>query len=171
MIYHQIEESRNIIKEIDENIAKQEKIKHAMTDTLVREIRSICMPLSSKMLRAAWDEQGKKTKKERPMFEFVKSEILTRFFAGVKSARLKQIVANGYEHYGYSFNVDVDGVTLAIFVPNVKKIDANNLNYSRDGMYAVLRQMDAVRWETLAESYREEKILDAIREFLESMNK
>lgn len=166
MIYRQIEETRSIIKDIESSIAKQEKIKNSMLDTLVQEIRSICTPFSSKMLHAAWVEQDKKTKKERPMFEFVKSEILTRFFTGVKNVKLKQIIADGREHYGYSFRMDIDGVLLDVFVPDITSIRTDNLNYARYGMYAVLRKTDSVRWETLAASYQEEEIRDAIKKWL-----
>lgn len=166
-IEHQYEMAKvlAIKKELENEIAKNQTIIDSLNDTIIKHIHAINLPLNSKMLRAAFHQQNEKKKSDRPMYEFVKNEVIDRFFKGNKEAKLLSIRQVGLDEYAYNFEFKFKNINFEIQYPCVEKINKENVSYAGYGTYDLLFEEKKSCWTLLKSSYDEDEIADKIEEF------
>ena len=166
-IDHQYEMAKvlAIKKELENEITKNQTIINSLDDTIIKHIHAINLPLSSKMLRAAFHQQKEKKKSDRPMYEFVRSEVIDRFFKGNKEAKLIEIRQVGYDEYAYNFKFKYKDINFEIQYPCVEKINKDNVSYAGYGTYDLLFEENKNCWTLLKSSYDEDEIAGKIEEF------
>lgn len=166
-----IKEYLAYIKEQEYLIRKSETIKNSLTESLADEVKNIYPLFSDKMMREAWHQQNEKKKADRPMYEFVKNDLLGNFFPDKKKAKLKEIIQQGYTGYAYGFFVDYKGVSFELCIPVTSKADSENVSAMEYGKYKLLYKRDATVWCTVISSYYISEIARAIVEFVDEQNK
>ena len=166
-IIHNIERYKNVISTQRQEIADKELMIDSLTESLVREVKNLYIPYSDKMLHAAWTEQKKETKAERSTYEFIKKDIITRFFNGNKNAKLTEIVVEGYDSRKYNFHFTYHKIKFDIGIPNVKVVGKDNLSSVNYGKYSVHYESHPSCWNYIIYSYEDEEIAKAIAEFVE----
>ena len=162
-IFEKIETSKTLIKKTQSEIDEKQIIIDSLTDSLVRQVKSVVLPYIGNMLQTAWQEQDKE---EKNTYKFIKKDVIERFFNGDKKAKLEKIVPCGYEHYEYNFYFTYHKIKFAISIPNVRAANSKNLYHMRYGAYSVLYEHKPSVWHTICTSYKEEDIAKAIQEFV-----
>lgn len=179
MMQLDIEESVNIFKSIEtykELIAKKETeieeletIKDSLTDSLIKRVRSIFIPYSSKMLSETHQQSGNKKKSERPMYEFMKKELITKLFSEdkQKDVKLEGVTGLLYDFCVYYFTFTYKGLKIKLTIPNVKVASKENLHYMWYGQYQLHYERRPSVWHCITSSYKLEDIAKALEEFIE----
>lgn len=167
-IAHNIERYKDVIRKEKQEITDKELIVDSLTESLVKEVKRIVLPYSEKMLFKSWEEQKKKTKAERSTYEFIKQDMIERFFHGDKNAKLEEVISVGYESRQYNFYFTYHGIHLEIAVPNLKVVDKENVIDVHYGQYAVYYKSKPSHWDLIICSYDEEEIARAIEEFVDT---
>lgn len=152
--------------EIESEISKKEILKNLVDDEIVRCVRSIITPLSEQMLKTAANQQNNKKKSERPMYEFVKNEMVDRFFKGNKDAKLTKIISYGYDTRAFTFYFKFKGITFDIRYPVTKNASKDNIDSIRYGQYMLSYEESHSCYRIITSSYEEEEIANAIEEFV-----
>lgn len=167
--YRRIDNYKELIKEQKTEIQKRETIIDSLEQSMVREIKSIVIPYSSKMLHIAWCQQHKPTKAERAMFEFVKDDLLERIFEKdeIKKVKFEDIIPLNYEHCVYSFRFKYKGITFEVSIPNVSVASKDNVSSMKYGMYALCYEKKPSYWDSIIESYNMDDIAKVIHDFVE----
>ena len=162
-----IEELRNIISKIEDEIKERQFILESLNASLVRSVRSIIIPftLTKNTLKEACSQQNEKKKADRPAYEFVKEQILRRFFHSKKDVKLKSIVQVGWEGYAYDFRFEYKGYTFELSIPNIYVAQEKNIYYMRYGMYNLYYEEKPSVWSSIALSYKEQDIVDGFDNF------
>lgn len=166
-IFTEIETYKDLIKEQEEEIAKREKIKESLTDSLAKQIRKIELPYSDKMLHNAFFQQSKENKSDRSMYEFIKEDLFKRLFSNVrKGVKLEKIMQCGYDSYAYSFIFKYEDIIFELSIPNTSAATTKNLRYMWYGKYRLNYEKKPNVWDYIADSYNLDDIAKAIEEFI-----
>ena len=156
----------NAIEMQEYEIDQHTLIKKSLTDSLVREVRSLILPYNSNMLDEAWIQQNKKKKAERPMFEFVKNDIFERLNL-VKKAKFDKIVLLGvYKTYGYSFYFTYEKIHFELRIPNVSVANVDNIEHMHYGQYSLHYEDKPSLWRYIDYSYNLDNIAKALDDFI-----
>lgn len=167
-IMTKIEANVDLCNEIKQEIYKKEMIADSLTDTILRLVQSIWLPLTSGILEKAWHQQSEKKKSDRREYEFVKEEMIQRFFNGnKKEVSLDKIVNCGYDTYAYNLYFKYHKIVFQIVYPCPNNIIKDEyLTYTDYGKY-ILRYEDKDKcWDWITSSYKEEDITKAIEDFI-----
>lgn len=160
-------ELRELISKIEDEVKEKQFILESLNDSLVRSVRSIIIPfaLTKNTLREACSQQNEKKKADRPTYEFVKEQILRRFFRGNKDVKLKSIVQVGWEGYTYEFQFEYKGYTFELGIPNIYVAQEKNIYYMNYGMYSLRYEEKPSVWSGIAFSYKGQDIADGFDNF------
>lgn len=168
----EIDKYRNLINKEKEIISDHEIIIGSLTESLVREVKNICMPYSEKMMNGAWEQHKLTNKSEKKMFLFMEEDLIERLFdeSERKYVSLEKIMKCGQDDHAYIFKFKYENETkhinFELDIPNVKKARKENLDYMNYGKYRFLYEKKFCYWSIIKESYDLDEIADAIREFL-----
>lgn len=167
-IYSKIKETISIRTEIRDEIYKKQIIEKSLINTLLEQIQSIVMPLGINILTKAFTQQNEKKKKDRATWEFVKDDIVDRFFNNnKKEVKFEKLVSCGLNTYAYEFIIKFHGITFGVQYPCPKNIiNEDDLFHSDYGKYILTYQEDKLVWDRLESSYYEEDIAMAIKKFI-----
>lgn len=166
----------NIYKYLDliakqkKEIEEREMVKNSLTDSLVTEIRKLIVPYTGSMLREAWLKQNEKKKADRPMFEFMKNDLIERLFEG-KKVKLDRIIMSGQGGDAYCFYFTCEKVCFEVKIPNLYTINSYNLENMSYGQYGLYFEEHPSVWVHIKYSYHLEDIAEAIDEFLNERRK
>lgn len=168
-IYSGIERYKKLIQKQEDEIAEKQIIIDSLTASLVREIRSITIPYSDKMMNAAWNQQRKATKEERRMYEFIEEDLIQRLFEESERDKVKltNIIPVNYDHCVYNFWFEYNGITFELGIPNVKRANNDNIDHMHYGEYILRYEKSPNFWDSITSSYRLDDIAVAIKEFCE----
>lgn len=152
-------------------ITEAEIIKDSLIDSMVRYVRELPIPYNGEMLEAAWKQQNGKKKADRPMYEFIKKDLITILFSGRK-VKLDSIVTSGmYVPWAYNFFFICEGVEFAVKIPNVNEINRNNIKRTSYGSYTLAYTSTPSIYSYITKSYNLKDIAAAIDEFLNNREK
>ena len=166
-VFTKIENYKNLIKKQKDEIAEREIIINSLNNSLVRYVKSIIIPYSNKMLYSAWKQQNKENKEDKSMYDFIKKDLIERFFNGDKKAKLVDIIACGYENYAYNFEFNYYDIKFEIQIPNVVNVTQDSLSLTNYGKYILRYECKPSCWDLIVSSYSEDDIANAIKEFVE----
>ena len=164
-----IKQHREIYNKLVTEIAEKEIIRDSILDSLVRDVKGLFIPYSSKMLHEAFYQQHKEEKADREMYEFLKKDLIENLFNKEDKAKLKQIVGRGYEGYSYGFEFQVGKHVLEVRIPDISKVTKKNVFDTNCGQYELSRKIgDSCCWKRMTSSYDLDEIARTIRNYLDA---
>ena len=159
-----------MITEQEEEIKKREVIKDSLTSSLVANVKAVVLPYTDKMLQEASNQQSKKKKSEREMYEFVTTDLMKRLF-GESEVKVNKIICRGYDINSYGFYFDYKGTSFELRVPNTKNARKDNLQEMWYGEYQLYYAVHSGYWKCVGHSYKLEDIAKAIQDFVKGEEK
>lgn len=170
-IYKAIKSYKSLIAKKEAEIKELEMIKDSLTDSLVKKVRSIVLLYSSKMLDEVHRQSGNKKKSERPMYEFMKKDLITRLFSEdrQKDVNLESVTGLLYDFCVYFFTFTYKDLKIQLTIPNVKVANKDNLRHMWYGEYQLSYERKSGIWHHITTSYKLEDIAKALEEFLNGM--
>lgn len=164
-----IKRYRRLIKEHRDKISDLEEIVRSLEESLVREIKTVEIPYSSKMLYKAWGGRDD----ENDMRSFIWEDLLERLFPEKerKNVSFNGIIASGYDGYAYLFQFSFKGISFELAIPDVKKATVENYAHMRYGMYLLSHEKSSSYWVSITESYDLDDISKAIMDFVKEGDK
>ena len=120
------------------------------------------------MLDETHRQSGNKKKSERPMYEFMKKDLITKLFSEdrQKDVKLESVTGLLYEYCVYYFTFTYKGLKIKLTIPNVRVANKENLSSMHYGQYYVSYEKSNSLWNGIAASYKLEDIAKAIEEFV-----
>lgn len=167
--YSKIKNFRELINKKESEIDELTTIKTSLTESMIREIKSliILIPYSNKMLNEAFFQQKEKKKSDRPMYEFIKNDLIERLF---KEEDRKQVKLESITDYCFSavyqFLFSYKGHEFRVGIPNINNVNIGNFENMRYGQYTLYHQDTEHSYTWITESYHLEDIADAIEKFV-----
>ena len=144
-----------------------EMVIDAIESKMVRTIRKMFVPWTGEKLEQAHRQQGEKLKKDRPVYEGIKSNFQAWIFEveDQKKVKLLQIIPCGYEHYVFNLIFTFEGFKFQLKVPNVSVCNADNIERMDYGQYSLLYEVKG-HWRYIDTSYNLDDISESIYEFV-----
>lgn len=163
-----IQRALSLVNKYKDEIGERQLLIDALEDQMTDLINSICPIVSEKMMSAAFYQQHKEKKADRPMYEAVKDILIENFFekCARQCVKLKQITHGGYDGYYYSFEFMVYSYYLSLRIPSNGNITKKNLGNCSYGQYALYHDDNGIL-KCLKKSYDVKEIADAVDKFLD----
>ena len=123
--------------------------------------------LIEKVFHEARGQIEKKKKKEREQLTVIEDFVRDDFFNSNKSFKLTNIISGGYDSYYWQVQFEGYGYKLAIVIPNMNRINVNNIKSAYDGMFVFEIQESEHCWSVKKKSYKIEDVAEYIKEYFE----
>lgn len=116
-------------------------------------------------IKEAQKEIYEKKKGKKVNLDYLNSKIQEELFSNKYEIKIKDIITQGYDGYGYSFRFTIEDNTYALDIPIRRRLTANNFEYAYEGQIAFLRQSSPSCWEVVARDYENDKLAEKIKEY------
>lgn len=117
-------------------VEKEEYVKKLLLEDYAKQIRAHRSRYDLVgIFSEAQKEIGAKLKKDRPNLETIKRFIMKDFLNNDKNFKLTEIISLGYECYGWQIEFKGYGKRIAIEIPMVSRITAENIKCANYGMF------------------------------------
>ena len=164
--YSNVEYVKKLYEEQQEKVKKAQYIEGVLLEDYVENVRSVpnLYDHISEFFEKAQKEIGNKKKADRKNLEFITEKISDDFFNGNK-IKIKEILCNGFEGYGWSIKFDFCDTELELVIPIRKRIKKENFNYAHYGKFVLFIKENSVCWNALCSSYKTEDIAKFLSDF------
>lgn len=165
--YRNIKKYRNMIDKRNDEIDEMQTVVESLTDSLVKEVKRVSLPYSSKMLQNAYIQQGTE---DISMYTFVTEDLKERLFNKEerKLVNFKNILRHGYDFRAYDFYFEYKGFSFVLKIPNVKNANENNLWEIQYGEYQLYHEIELNYLRRITHSYDLDCIADYINSYVNS---
>lgn len=155
--------------------AKQEEyMRNLLFADYVRKVKNHVSryDLIEKVFLEARGQIGKKKKKEREQLTIIEDFVRDDFLNSDKSFKLTNIVSGGYDSYYWQVQFEGYGQKFAVVIPNMNRINVNNIKSAHEGMFIFEIQESEHCWSIKKTSYKIEDVAEYIKEYfqLDKMN-
>lgn len=170
---------KNVIAEIEyvkglydaqvNKVQQEEYMKNLLFADYVRKIRNNRSRYDyiEDVFKKATSQIGKKKKKEREQLDIIEHFVKEDFLKKGYLFELTNIISGGYESYYWNVEFEGFGQTFCISIPNMNSIDASNIGYAHDGMFAFIAKESDCCWSVKKSSYRIEDVAEYINDYFE----
>lgn len=156
-------------------VKQEEYMRDLLFADYVRKVKShiSSYDLMEKVFFDAHGQVGKKKKKEREQLTIIEDFVRNDFLNGNKSFKLTNIISGGYDSYYWQVQFEGYGQKFAIVIPNMNRINVNNIKSAYNGMFVFEIQEAEHCWSVKKMSYKIEDIAKYIMEYfqLDKVNK
>jgi hypothetical protein len=121
--------------------------------------------LIEKVFHEAHGQIGKKKKKEREQLTVIEDFVRDDFLNNDKNFKLTNIVSGGYDSYYWQVHFEGWGQKFAIVIPNMNRINVNNIKSAYDGMFVFEIQESEHCWSVKKMSYKIEDVAEYIKSY------
>jgi len=166
---NEMDELKRLLIKKDKEKKELETIIDAIESKIVGKVRGMYIPWSGEKLELALKQQNEKIKKDRPVYESIKSNFQAWLFEpeDQKKVKLTKIMSYGYGHEIYNLIFTFEGIKFELKVPNVSVCCKGNIADMNHGQYALLWEVNDSHWQYIDVSYDLDDISKSIYEFVE----
>jgi hypothetical protein len=150
-------------------VKQEEYMKDLLFADYVRKVKNHISryDLIEKVFLEAHNQIGKKKKKEREQLTTIEEFVRDDFLNNDKSFKITNIISGGYDSYYWQVQFEGYGQKFAIIIPNMNRINVNNIKSAYDGMFVFEIQESEYCWSVKKTSYKIEDVAKYIKEYFQ----